>query len=150
MIVTSGIYDDVELDEGSEAAQHRLVCERPSSYCMRTSKVKIHWGLCWKAKEAGKEVRTWLTLEYLICICLRLIITNEGKKKKDNLVRLKVCRFDFIPNYTAIRIARVTSAKPHPNVAKQLNHDFSSHSVRLSSCLLYFIKMSFHHFNEFP
>lgn len=51
MIVTSGIYDDVELDEGPEAAQH-------SSYCMRTSKVKIHWGLCWKAKEAGKQVRT--------------------------------------------------------------------------------------------
>ena len=28
-----------------------------------------------------------------------------------------------------------------------LNLDFSSHPIRLSSYLLYFIKMSFHHFN---
>ena len=54
----------------------------------------------------------------------------------------------YVTTVTSNRTARVTSTKAHPDVTRQMNHDFFSHPVRLSSYLLYLIKMSFHHFNE--
>ena len=42
----------------------------------------------------------------------------------------------------------MTSTKAHPDVARQMNYDFFSNPVRLSSYLLYLIKMFFHYFNE--
>lgn len=85
MIVTSGIYDDVELDEGSEAAQHRLVCERPSSYCMRTSKVKILWELYW-------------TLQVVFLRWLGVPITSECSCNTSVLFGSRFSSYEGIPS----------------------------------------------------